>query len=426
MKDTNIDSPSQNGSGNGAPSDDMLTHVGLLPPGHVPSHLAQRETDEKTSAVVSYLLPKVDEFRQLSELRRKGWESSAGDEAFKAQRKRADNLAEDVSQYNFKLMGRIAEELHKVTGAFQMPAPSRESSVLDLCAAPGGFLNTAMRINPGCRAVGFSLHPDEGGYSNLLSPFRKRCMQWLDTTMLTADMGVTEIPADHPDAAKFLPRQIDEDDQFDLVLCDGHVLRTQDRSSGPGGSLYQNDNSYSNGATDKVNGNDNHSNHTKHYRELYENYRLKYVQLALGLEHLKPGGTMVVLLHKVEMWNTLCVVRHLARFSRKVQLHKPHVSHTTRSSFYMVATGVDSTHPDAIAAVANGVTGGGEAGVKEQEENEESKSSFEEKVAEALREGEPSVEDMIEEFGPELVRQARDVWKVQADALERAPYIRGH
>lgn len=71
-----MDSPSQNGSGNDAPSDDMLAHVGLLPPGHVPSHLAQRETDEKTSAVVRYLLPEVDEFRQLSELRRKVINSS--------------------------------------------------------------------------------------------------------------------------------------------------------------------------------------------------------------------------------------------------------------------------------------------------------------------------------------------------------------
>lgn len=223
-------------------------------------------------------------------------------------------------------MGRIAEELHRVTGAFTMPP--RPCGVLDLCAAPGGFLNTAMRLNPGCNAVGFSLDPAEGGYSNLLSPFRRRCMKFLDVTMLAADMGITDIPADHYDAAKFLPRQLAETDLFNLVLCDGHILRTQDRTSGRTGP------------------------NNKNYRDLYELYRLKYVQLALGLEHLKPGGTLVVLLHKVETWNTLCTFRRLARISDRVHLHKPRVSHTTRSSFYLVATGVDSAHPEAAEAVA--------------------------------------------------------------------------
>ncbi|KAK8074056.1 hypothetical protein PG994_004955 [Apiospora phragmitis] len=153
--------------------------------------------------------------------------------------------------------------------------------------------------------------------------------------MLAEDMGVADVPADHPDAAKFLPRQLDEADAFNLVLCDGHVLRTQDRSGVVGPSSDNSD-----------------RNKNKNYRELYEPYRLKYVQLALGLEHLKPGGTMVVLLHKTEAWNTLCTVRRFARFSGQVRLHKPRVSHTTRSSFYLVATGVDSAHPEAVAAVA--------------------------------------------------------------------------
>ncbi|KAK7972588.1 hypothetical protein PG988_006722 [Apiospora saccharicola] len=281
MKNISIDSTSQD---DGGPiHDETLVRVGLCAPAYQASHLAQRETDEKTKAVVKYVLAEAAEFRTLSDLRRKGWESSDGDKAFQEQRKRADNLGKDVSEFNYKLMGRIAEELQR------------------------------------------------GGYSNLLSPFRRRCMKFLDVTMLAEDMGIAlaDIPADHPDTAKFLPRQLGEKDVFNLVLCDGHILRTQDRSSGPTRDL------------------DN-----KNYRELYEIYRLKYVQLALGLEHMKPGGTLVVLLHKVETWNTLCTFRRLARISDRVQLHKPHVSHTTRSSFYLVATGVDSTHPEAADSVA--------------------------------------------------------------------------
>lgn len=87
--------------------------------------------------------------------------------------------------------------------------------------------------------------------------------------MLAADMGVTDIPEKHPDARKFLPCQMRETQLFDLVLCDGHVLRT-------------------------------HAPTRASYRETREPARLKTTQLALGLEHIKPGGTMIVLFHKVE------------------------------------------------------------------------------------------------------------------------------
>ncbi|KAK8011771.1 hypothetical protein PG989_000031 [Apiospora arundinis] len=190
-------------------------------------------------------------------------------------------------------------------------------SILDMCAAPGGFLATAIRINPNAEVVAFSLPPSDGGYNVLLPPDKMQCVDFLDVTMLAADMGVTVIPPDHPDAGKFLPRQLPKLRSFDLVLCDGQVLRTHERAS---------------------------------YRELREPLRLKTAQLSLGLEHLRPRGTMVVLLHKLEAWDTVCILRTFSKFS-SMRVHKPTAGHTTRSSFYMVATSVDSQHPEAIEVV---------------------------------------------------------------------------
>ncbi len=136
--------------------------------------------------------------------------------------------------------------------------------------------------------------------------------------MLAADMGVISIPKEHPDCENFLPRALQLGETYDLVICDGQVLRTHARAK---------------------------------YREADEATRLAVTQLALGLENLTPGGTMVVLLHKVEPWNT---IRLLSKFKQcaSVNLFKPTRAHAKRSSFYMVATQVESRCPQAVEAIA--------------------------------------------------------------------------
>lgn len=135
--------------------------------------------------------------------------------------------------------------------------------------------------------------------------------------MLAADMGVMEIPPEHQDTTNFLPRQFAPEDQFNLVFCNGQVLRTHIRAS---------------------------------YREHREARRLISTQLALGLEHLMPGGKMVVLLHRVEAWDTVLCLRPFSRFAM-VRLFKPSAGHEKRSSFYLNAGGVQSGHPEAVLAV---------------------------------------------------------------------------
>ncbi|SCO54310.1 uncharacterized protein FFNC_15451 [Fusarium fujikuroi] len=248
-----------------------------------------------------------------------------------------------------------------------------------MCVAPGGFLATAKRLNPGAEVMGFSLPPSDGGYSVLLPEDTQSSVTFLDITMLAADMGVTTLPEDHPDIGKFLPRQFKETQLFELVICDGQVLRTHTREP---------------------------------YRESREPTRLKTVQLALGLEHMKPGGTMLVLFHKLESWDTACYIRTFSEFS-SVRLFKPRVGHATRSSFYMVASNVQSQHPNARLAVK-----------KWKELCRAATFGSEEDFMEAFCDAGPNAEKLLEEFGSELVSHGREIWPVQARALAKASYVK--
>lgn len=273
-------------------------------------------------------------------------------------------------------MKKIGEELHQSTNAFDISAT--RPKILDMCMAPGGFLATALRKNPRAEALAFSLPVSEGGHKVLLSPSPNVVKKFLDVTMLAADMGDDVIPTDHPDAGRFLPRQFHPNQLFDLVLCDGNVLRTHERAS---------------------------------YREKREAQRLIVSQLSLGLEHLRPGGTMIVLLHKLERLNTADLLRTFSKFS-SVRAVKPEKGHRIRSSFYMVATNVQSQHADAIKAIKDWKASWKVATFGTDEEYEQ-----------FIRYDEESVEGLLAEFGPDLVSLGRQVWKVQADALSKASFI---
>ncbi|KAK8036758.1 hypothetical protein PG994_015255 [Apiospora phragmitis] len=333
---------------NGRSEINILVLAGFKPAGQHASSAPDREMESNTEVIVMHLLDQVPEFRRLADLRRKGWESSAGNKHFKKQRRNADKTDANTSRYHFHLIKKIANELHHATTGFA--ARFFPGSILDMCAAPGGFLATAIRINPDAEVVAFSLPPSDGGYNVLLPPDKMQCVDFLDVTMLAADMGVTVIPPGHPDAGKFLPRQLPEMRFFDLVLCDSQVLRTHERAT---------------------------------YCELREPLRLKTTQLSLGLEHLRPRGTMIVLLHKIEGMG------------------------------YGVYSSDIHQHPVAIEAVE-----------KWKAVWRAATFGTDEEFAEALRGGEPSAEEMWDEFGHELVTNGKGVWNVQADALMNARFTR--
>ena len=277
-------------------------------------------------------------------------------------------------------MQNIGKELHKSTGAFNVAEESkRQPRILDLWKAPGGFLSAAMEYNPGAVVTACSLPVEAGGHQVLLPRHVDIDTRMLDITMLAADVGAVDISEDHPDLANFIPKQFHGLREFDIVLGDGQVLRTHSRAA---------------------------------YREHSEPRRLAVTQLALGLEHLREGGTIVVLLYKVEEPRTLEVLHQFHQFSA-VRLFKHAKVHSKRSSFYMVATNVQIEHPEAVRAV-------------EDWKQVWKVATFgdEEAYKELVRRDGSWADRILDSFGSALVQLGEPIWAIQARALESAPFIK--
>ncbi|KAI1760170.1 hypothetical protein GGR53DRAFT_526380 [Hypoxylon sp. FL1150] len=329
--------------------------------------------------IMKYLLENSAEFRKVNELREKGWSNPEADIFFKKQRENSDNVTNAAAEFFYELMKKIGEELHHFTHAFViLRSDSTPPQILDMCMAPGGFLATAMRKNPGAQAMTFSLPVSDGGHKVFIPKSPAILEKYCDITMLAKDMGSDEIPADHPDADRFLPGQFKHDDLFDLVLCDGHVLRTHAREQ---------------------------------YRDQREARRLTTTQLALGVEHLRPGGTIVVLLHKMEKCDTVALLQTFSKFS-SVRCFKPQKGHRIRSSFYMVATNIQSQHPNAVQAINTWKAAWKIATFGTDEEYKQ-----------LLQDEGKVVEESLADFGTELVNMGRRVWRIQSEALSKAPFM---
>jgi len=278
-------------------------------------------------------------------------------------------------------MKAIGKEMDKTTGgALRILDKSlNHPRILDLCCAPGGFLATTLGINPGAQARGISLPVDKGGHKVRLPEHSNVTIDFLDITMLAADMGATEIPPEHADVANFLPRHFDREQFFDLVVCDGQILRKHNRAD---------------------------------YRKRREPRRLTLTQFAIGLEHLRPAGTMVILLHKPESPDTMQWLYVFSKFS-SVQLFKPVKHHVKRSSCYMIATNVQTQCPDALEAV-------------ETWKNQWQVATFgtDTEYEEDLRAEYLNVEMVLKEFGPELVKLGKEIWAIQARGLSKASFMK--
>ena len=211
--------------------------------------------------------------------------------------------------------------------------------------------------------------------------------------MLAEEFGVTSIPADHPDAGNFSTKRPWHDTSFDLVFCDGQVLRTHSVAS---------------------------------YRARKEATRLICSQLILAMQRIKPGGTFIMLLHKSEMWQT---IRLLSIFDRiaTIRLFKPAKTHATRGSFYLIATNVDPELTAAVEAVAEWKTAWKEAtfpdNVDDHDDTEHDNEHMGENAEETDKQNKEEVSELLASFGEHLIELSEHVWRIQKDALKKAPWF---
>lgn len=266
--------------------------------------------------------------------------------------------------------------MQQATGVFSLPG--KRPSMLALGFAPGGFVGEALKVNPNVQVVGITLPIKEKGVESLVKSPRLNLVQ-ADVTMLAVDLGVSldEIPPDHPDAKRFLKRAIRPRQQFDLVTCEGGVLRTHQIAS---------------------------------YREHREAHRLKASQLAISLARLKPGGSMIVLMHKAETWNSLSLFYKFSKFS-EVRLFKPEVEHQHRSSFYMIATNIQSQSEAAQNVVKQWTT-----------EWKTATFGTDDEYTKECRDNALDADEVLKEFGQSWVDMCREVWARQIKGLERKSF----
>lgn len=312
------------------------------------------------------------------------------------QRENADHADEEGEKRFYKMMQEIADEMQNRTGAFMprrrgysfsgpmsprgglSPQSLRDTEFksLDICMAPGGYTAAVLKYHPNAKAYGITLRVDQGGHPLHIEKGLLAGLQLLDVTMLAAEFTDKILPTNHPARADFLTVRPFKFHSFDLVFCDGMVLRTQERPT---------------------------------YREANEVTRLACAQMILALQRIKEGGTIIMLLHKIDAWGAASILYTFSKFAA-VQVFKPKSKHATRSSFYMIAKDV---RPDeAKTAVQEWkdawwkATFGGEDGTGEQQV--EPPESF--------------VTAVLEEYGERLMEMGRAVWRIQADALSKTDY----
>ena len=289
-------------------------------------------------------------------------------------------------------MQRIGDEMQKSTDVM---SPIGNGQILDLCMAPGGYSASALKFNPRASVSGATLPEEQGGHKLFVQDgFRGAPVRvWRgDLTSLVGDMGIDngDIPEEHPGFGKFQKDEVWAGEKFDLVFCDGQVLR-------------------------------NHSQDLVEHRQRCEATRLICSQLLIALQHVTVGGSMVILLHKIDRWDTVLTLRAFDRFA-SIALFKPLAAHKARGSFYLVAKKIQPDHEGARIAIQHWTKSWKDATLHtctgEGRDDAAPEYGGEDK---ALGQ---QVTEVIDDFGERLIMLGENTCKIQTEAIKDSPWFK--
>jgi hypothetical protein len=134
-------------------------------------------------------------------------------------------------------------------------------------------------------------------------------------------------------------------------------------------------------------------------------------QLILAFQRIKLGGTIVLLMHKVESWDSLCMLRAFDKFA-SLRLFKPHKAHMIKSSFYLILQNINPMHPEAVKAISRWKAIWRHATF----------GSFSEQIVK-VGVNEEDIATILEEFGPRWRKLGRPIWSMQAEGLKKSGFI---
>lgn len=249
--------------------------------------------------------------------------------------------------------------------------------------APGGFSTVVRKRVPKSTIDAITLPLGVGGYEVMAKNVCETII-FADITMCAREMALDEeIPIGHPDAKRFDIHRHFSSHQYDLVFCGGGVGKNHPRKE------YRSDGSI-------------------------EWYRLITSQLVFGLNRLKPRGSLVVLLHRPESWDTTCILYAFNQFS-DIQLYKHPESHGLTSSFYLVAKNIKKDHDALPHYLSYRTSLWKHFTFKDFSDDHSSPPS---------RPDSAFVHKVRDEFGPHFLELARPVWKVKSRALREASFTK--
>ncbi|KAJ5288324.1 hypothetical protein N7508_011099 [Penicillium antarcticum] len=251
--------------------------------------------------------------------------------------------------------------------------------MLDLCMAPVGFTTTAAKEAPGLFIDAVTLPAEIGGYEVMAKDICQNII-YTDITMYLMKMVCQEsIPTAHPDSSSFELCLPFLDNQYDIAICGEAVGRDHPREK---------------------------------YRSHCESQRLMVSQLVFAMHCLKPGGSIMLLLHRIESWDTVCILHAFNKFS-DIRLYKHAKAHAIKSSFYLVARRVNLEHHTARHSMDYWKSLWRYLTFKQFQE-----------IQFSLLIDDVSLQIMINEFDLQFLRLAEPIWKIQVDALRNAPFMR--